>query len=130
MERKLMSKDNKLSWLIIAIFFFFIFMMGMSSCSSPSAEMEAFNKGKQAAHKQYEGLSAYLVSFEATVDSKAVSGSKVILALNDGIALSHYRVQVVEMLGFSKIENLSFECNEFEYEALIGPDVKWRRELR
>ena len=126
-----MSKDNKISWLIIAIFFMFIFMMGMSSCSSSGrAEVEAFNKGKQAAHSQYNNLRAYLVSFEANVDGKLMSGSKVILAVSDAEALGHYRTQVVENLGWSKIESLSFTCNEFEYIALIGPDVKWRRELR
>ena len=130
MERKSMSTDNKISWLIIAIFFMFIFMMGMSSCSGPSVEINAFNKGKQAAHSQYNNLRAYLVSFEANVDGKLMSGSKVILAVSDAEALGHYRTQVVENLGWSKIESLSFTCNEFEYIALIGPDVKWRRELR
>lgn len=128
-----MSKDNKLSWAIIGLFFLFLLLMGTSSCSRSGGianDTKIFNKGKAAAHKQYEGLHCYLVSFNSVVDGKEQSGSKVVLALNDGLALSHYRSEVVEMLGFSKIESLSFDCNEFEYEALLGPDIKFKPEYR
>ena len=133
MERKSMSKDNKLSLIIIGIFFLFLLLMGTSSCSRSggvASDRMIFNKGKAAAHKQYEGLRCYLVSFNSVVDGKEQSGSKVVLAYNDGLALSHYRSQVVEMLGFSKIESLSFDCNEFEYEALLGPDVAFKPEYK
>ena len=134
MERKPMSKDNKLSAIIIAIFFLVLLLMGTSSCTSRSGGMAndtiIFNKGKQAAHSQYTGLSAYLVSFNSTVEGKVLSGSMVILASNDAIALGHYRSKVVDQLGFSKIESLSFECHELQYEALLGPDIRFSRALR
>lgn len=133
MERKTMSKDNKLSLFIIVMFFLFLLLMGTSSCSRPnSARQDAimFNKGKQAAHSEYVGLVAYLVTFNAVVDGATVCGSEVFLAANDTLALSCYRSQVIETLGFDKIESLSFSATEYNAQWVLNPAVEFSMSLR
>lgn len=133
MDKQTMSKDNKLSLFIIVAFFLFLLLIGTSSCSRSGGianDRKMFNKGKAAAHSEYAGLVAYLVTFEAVVDGAAVRGSEVFLASNDALALSCYRSQVIETLGFDKIESLSFSATEYNVQWVLNPAVEFSASLR
>ena len=134
MEKKEMSKDNKLSLIIIVLFFLTLVLVGTSSCTHPSEALaqdaKMFNKGKQAAHSEYVDLKAFLVTFSAMVDGKEVNGGEVFLATSDTLALSCYHSQVIETLGFSKIESLSFNSVEYNAQWVLNPAVEFKRELR